>query len=224
MTDLTLNHTGDHHEWFTAAQANADSVEASGTTSSSTLTSMRPGSMCRLCQSSIIGASHFINGSTTSPDSVSARYLQPPFNMSGWRIDVANMTGRLGMLDLNQEVAQIARRTMEDIDSDLWLVGEHFHDAIRDTPGDGWHGVMNYGGVSRPSVSWLGKSEQLVSMTPGPGITARNGVQIAQTMDAVRGGLPFCGRPETNGSSSAPHEHPHRRSLWTRNCLVVVNS
>ena len=34
-----------------------------------------------------------------------ARWLRPPYDVDGWRIDVANMTGRLGGVDVNHEVA-----------------------------------------------------------------------------------------------------------------------
>ncbi|NNF55721.1 MAG: glycoside hydrolase family 13 protein [Acidimicrobiales bacterium] len=221
MTDLTLNHTGDQHEWFTAAQADANSVEAGWyhfvNHPDQYESWLNVPSLPKLNHRSNSLRRRLYDG----PDSVLAHYLQPPFNMSGWRIDVANMTGRLGMLDLNHEVARIARRTMEEIDPELWLVGEHFHDAIPDTPGNGWHGVMNYGGVSRPIVSWLGKSEQLVSMTPGPGIAARNGVQVAKTMDAVRGGLPW---QVTVGSMSllASHDTARWRSLARTDELSFV--
>ncbi len=42
----------------------------------------------------------FIEG----PDSVVGRWLQAPFHLDGWRIDVANMTGRYRDDDLNAEV------------------------------------------------------------------------------------------------------------------------
>jgi glycosidase len=38
--------------------------------------------------------------------------LKPPYNLDGWRIDVANMTGRYLDQDLNAEVRQIIRKTM----------------------------------------------------------------------------------------------------------------
>lgn len=221
MTDLTLNHTGDHHEWFTAAKNDANSVKAGWyhfiDHPDKYESWLDVPSLPKLDHRSQSLRQRFYDG----PDSVLARYLQPPFNLSGWRIDVANMTARLGLLDLNQEVARTARRTMEEIDPELWLVGEHFHDAIPDTPGDGWHGVMNYGGVSRPIASWLGKKEQLASMTPGPGSTARNGVQVAKAMDAVRGGLPW---QVTLGSMSllASHDTARWRSLACSDELSFV--
>ena len=39
------------------------------------------------------------------PDSVVARWLRPPYAVDGWRIDVANMTGRLRDIDVDHEVA-----------------------------------------------------------------------------------------------------------------------
>ena len=191
MTDLTLNHTGDGHEWFKAAQADAESPEA--------------------------GFYHFIDHPDRyeswfgvpslpkldhrneemrrryyeGPDSILARYLQPPFNMAGWRIDVANMTGRLGPIDLNQNVAKAVRNTMRSVAPDAWLVGEHFFDASQDAPGDGWHGVMNYSGITRPIVSWLGEFTALSAFTDGPGQSARSGIQMARTMDAVRAAMPW---------------------------------
>ena len=44
------------------------------------------------------------------PDSVVGRWLQPPYAVDGWRIDVANMTGRLGAIDVAHEVARTVRR------------------------------------------------------------------------------------------------------------------
>ena len=35
-------------------------------------------------------------------DSIVARWLRPPFSLDGWRVDVANMTGRYRDEDLNE--------------------------------------------------------------------------------------------------------------------------
>ena len=41
--------------------------------------------------------------------SVLQKWLRAPFNLDGWRIDVAHMTGRQADVDLNHEVARLAR-------------------------------------------------------------------------------------------------------------------
>jgi alpha-glucosidase len=75
--------------------------------------------------------------------------------VDGWRIDVANMTGRLGDLDVAHDVARTARATAEALRADPLVIAEHNHDATGDVDGDGWHGTMNYSGFSWPVWSWL---------------------------------------------------------------------
>ncbi len=221
MTDLTLNHTGDGHEWFRAAQADPDSDEAEFYY----FTDHPDGYESWLGVSSLPKLDHastelrrrYYQGS----DSLLGRYLRGPFNMDGWRIDVANMTGRLGGIDMNQDVARLTRKTMDDIDPDLWLVGEHFFDASLDAPGDGWHGVMNYAGITRPVVSWLGDFTALSAFTAGPGQPTRNGVQMARAMDVVRASMPWS---VTKASMSllASHDTARWRSMAVSDDLALV--
>ena len=225
MTDLTLNHTGHHHDWFQTAQADVNSVEAGFyhfvEHPDRYESWLGVESLPKLDHRSIELARRFYQGA----DSVLARYLLPPFNLDGWRIDVANMTGRLGALDLNQQVAKEARATVEAVSATdewrRWLVGEHFFDASLDAPGDGWHGVMNYAGVTRPIVSWLGRFETLSAFTAGPGQPPRNGLQMARAMDAVRAAMPWA---VTTGSMSllSSHDTARWRSMATDDEVALV--
>ena len=88
-------------------------------------------------------------------ESVVARWLRPPFNLDGWRIDVANMTGRYLDEDHNAEVRRIIRRTMNEVNPDTILLGESTNDAAGDFQGDAWHGAMTYANFTRPLWSWL---------------------------------------------------------------------
>ena len=65
------------------------------------------------------------------------------------------MTGRLGDIDVAQDVARAVRATAAELREDPWVIGEHNHDATGDVDGDGWHGTMNYSGFSWPVWSWL---------------------------------------------------------------------
>ena len=91
------------------------------------------------------------------PDSVVARWLRPPFDLDGWRIDVANMTGRYLDEDLNADVRRIIRRTMIETNPDTILLGESTNDATEDFQGDGWHGAMTYANFTRPVWGWLSR-------------------------------------------------------------------
>ena len=63
---------------------------------------------------------------------VLSRWLRPPYELDGWRIDVANMTGRYRDIDVNHEVARWARQTLEAASPDGLIVSEHGHDARHD--------------------------------------------------------------------------------------------
>jgi alpha-glucosidase len=88
--------------------------------------------------------------------------------LDGWRIDVANMTGRLRDQDLNAEVARHTRDALTQAAPDALLVAEHAHDYTTDARGDGWHGVMNYAGFTKPVWSWLRDEQHAPSFLGAP--------------------------------------------------------
>ena len=166
--DLTINHVGARHEWFRAAQADPASVEAGffhfrdhpddyeawfDVLSLPKLDLRNP----ELCRRLLAG-----------PDSVTARWLRPPFDLDGWRVDVANMAGRLRDVNVNREVAGTMRATMAATKPDTYLVAEHAYDASRDLDGDGWHGVMNYLSFTRPVWCWLRRDDAEVKFLGDP--------------------------------------------------------
>ncbi|WP_295656839.1 glycoside hydrolase family 13 protein [uncultured Nocardioides sp.] len=154
LGDLTTNHTGDTHEWFRTAVADPGSPERGYYYFDD-----RGYYECWMGHRTLPKVNHgdpaLRSAMVEGPDSVVGRWLQQPFDLDGWRIDVANMTGRLGAVDDAHEVARAVRRTAEALREDAWVIGEHNHDATADVAGDGWHGVMNYSGFSWPVWSWL---------------------------------------------------------------------
>lgn len=191
MTDLTLNHTGNHHEWFEAAQADPAAPEAGfyyfNRHPDDYASWLDVRSLPKLNHRSSELRRRFYEG----PESVLSRFLADPFRMDGWRIDVANMTARYGLIDDNRAVRRAARATSDFRGPDRWLLGEHFFDHSGDADGPGWHGVMNYSGVAKPVASWLGNFTTLATMAPGPGQDPRPGQAVAQTMDEARASVPW---------------------------------
>ncbi|NYG54821.1 glycoside hydrolase family 13 protein [Nocardioides perillae] len=154
LGDLTTNHTGDTHEWFQRALRDPDSEERGYYTfnaDGSYECWMGHGTLPKVDHTHPGLRAAFVEGD----DSIVARWLRPPFDVDGWRIDVANMTGRLGAVDVNHEVARAVRATAAAVRPDPLVIGEHNHDASGDVDGDGWHGTMNYSGFSWPVWSWL---------------------------------------------------------------------
>ncbi|WP_439593594.1 glycoside hydrolase family 13 protein [Microbacterium sp.] len=154
--DLTSNHSGDTHEWFQAAFHNPGAPEEdfyyfTDADNEEYVSWLGYASLPKFDWSSPELRERFIEGE----DSVVAKWLKPPFSADGWRIDVANMTGRLGEVDLNAEVRQLLRETMLRLNPDAILLGESTNDAASDLQGDGWHGAMTYPSFTRPLWGWL---------------------------------------------------------------------
>jgi alpha-glucosidase len=155
MGDITTNHTGSSHEWFTTAVADHASAEASfyyfNDHPHDYVSWWDFPSLPKLDWASQELRRRFVSGE----DSVVRRWLRAPYSLDGWRVDVANMTGRHRSDDYAHEVARLVRAAATAEREDAYVIAEHFHDSHADLRGDGWHGVMNYAAFTRPVWSWL---------------------------------------------------------------------
>lgn len=155
MGDLTTNHCGDTHEWFRAARADAASPEAGFF-----FFDRHPDAYAGwwgMKEMPIFDhrSAELRRRLYDGPGSVVAKWLGP-HALDAWRIDVANMTGVRGAIDLSREVATTIRRTMASVmPAGSFLQAESNHDASRDLLGDGYQGTMNYAAFTRPLWQWL---------------------------------------------------------------------
>jgi alpha-glucosidase len=153
--DLTSNHSGDAHEWFKASYKNPGAPESEFYyfTENNTKYDSWFGvpSLPKFNWKSSELRKRFIEGKT----SVVAKWLKAPFGFDGWRIDVANMTGRIRDEDMYAEVANIVRKTMVEVNPDTIMLGEYTGDAAYEVQGDGWQGAMTYANFTRPLWRWM---------------------------------------------------------------------
>ena len=174
ISDLTTNHTGDKHEWFVAGERDLYLFDESGDYEAWWGFKSLPKLNWRSLEL------------RTRIQGVTRKWLQPPYSLDGWRVDVANMTGRTGSTDVNAEVAPTLRAVLNE---DSLLVAEHFHDYRPDFAG--WHGAMNYAGFSRPVWTWL-RGELEIDYFGLPVAMPRLGAGAsAATMRAFRAGVPW---------------------------------
>jgi alpha-glucosidase len=125
--------------------------------------------------------------------SIVRKWISPKFGMSGWRIDVGNMTGILGADDFHDEVMHGIRKAMDETNPDAWLVAENGDFIASDLDGLGWHGAMNYQGFMRPVWNWLNNNSEIGGGFQGlpfemPKI---NGVQLVHSMKQFNASVPW---------------------------------
>ncbi len=125
-------------------------------------------------------------------EGVVRRWITGDSPLDGWRVDVANMTGRYRGQDLNHDIARQMRLAMDEAAPDALLVGEHCHDYTQDAQGDGWHGVMNYAGFTRPVWTWLRDRGHAPKFLGSPLMVPRlGGASVMETMREFAAGVPW---------------------------------
>jgi alpha-glucosidase len=194
MGDLTTNHCGIGHHWIQTALKNPAAKERDFFFWDKSIRQGYVGwwdqaSLPKLNYQSQILREKMYSGA----ESIVKKWLKPPFDTAGWRIDVANMTGRYRAQDFNQEVARGIRGAMEEVNPEAWLVAENADHAPADLDGFGWHGTMNYVGFTRPVWSWLNKTTKFADNflgLPAP-IPTFAGEAMVAMMRSFTAGIPW---------------------------------
>lgn len=197
LGDLTINHIGDDHGWFTSARDDADAPERGFFWFDERLphgyeawagvrTLPKLDHRAQELRARLLGGA----------EAVVQRWLREPFDLDGWRLDVANMAGRHGDVDVTADLARAMRSAALEARPDAVLVAEHAHDARPDLPGDGWHGTMAYMGFTRPAWCWLRGDALPTELQLGflglpVGVPRLDGREITATMRRFRAGVPW---------------------------------
>ncbi len=239
--DLTANHTGSAHEWFAAAVTDPTSEEADYYVRDTAAEAHPDGfarwfgvpSLPKLDHGSAALRQRLWDG----PGSVAARWIGPD-GFHGWRVDVANQTGRFGAADHNADVARGLQATVRAADPDAVVVAEHGYDASSSLQGDGWDAAMNYAGFAGPVWGWL-RAEDLTHPVTGteafgpeqsmPWLDPHGGVEMLAGLRAFLGAIPWSVATR-QWNQLASHDtmrtatltgdpEVHRLAVW---CLVTL--
>ena len=195
ILDIAPNHTGAEHPWFVAAQADPSAPTAGFYTFRSRPDDYESWLGVKSLPKLDYRDAGLREAMYAGQGAILRRWLEPPFSADGWRIDVANMLGRQGPVQLGPEVARGMRAAVKDANPDAYLMGEHFYDATDALNGDQWDGVMNYAGFTNPVLEWLSvvehRSAGFGTVVAGRARTTDEMVAIARCLprrDPVGGG------------------------------------
>lgn len=83
---------------------------------------------------------------------IAEKWISPPFNADGWRIDVA---ADLGFSEeYNHKFCKAFRKRVKAANPEAVIIAEHYGSAAKWLKGDEWDSVMNYDAFMEP-VSWF---------------------------------------------------------------------
>jgi len=84
--------------------------------------------------------------------SVGRKWVSPPFNADGWRLDVAADLGHSP--EFNHYFWKEFRRVVKEANPDALILAEHYGDTRDWLQGDEWDTVMNYDAFMEP-ITWF---------------------------------------------------------------------
>jgi alpha-glucosidase len=155
ILDIVPNHCGEEHPWFRQAQQDPGAETAEFFNFE-----RRPDKYeCWLGISSLpklnYSSQRLRDWMYAGRDSIMRTWLRPPWNIDGWRIDVANMLARGGAVQMGHKILRGMRKAVKEERADAYLLGENFFDASAYLQGDQLDATMNYRGFMMPLYHWL---------------------------------------------------------------------
>ena len=83
---------------------------------------------------------------------IGRKWVSPPYNVDGWRLDVAADLGRSN--EYNHDFWKKFRRAVKDANPSALILAEHYGDPRDWLKGDEWDTVMNYDAFMEP-ITWF---------------------------------------------------------------------
>lgn len=83
---------------------------------------------------------------------IARKWVSPPYNVDGWRLDVAADLGHSG--EYNHYFWKEFRRNVKEANPDAIVLAEHYGDPTSWLQGDEWDTVMNYDAFMEP-LTWF---------------------------------------------------------------------
>lgn len=83
---------------------------------------------------------------------IGRKWVSPPYNVDGWRLDVAADLGQSG--EYNHYFWKEFRRNVKEANPDALVLAEHYGDPTEWLKGDEWDTVMNYDAFMEP-LTWF---------------------------------------------------------------------
>ena len=168
ILDISINHTGTSHKWFNrdgiyfdkseGAYNNPDSLERGyyffqedntyhGWYGNDNLPTLN------------YTADSLREVIYRAEDSVLKKWLKPPYNIDGWRFDVADVFARNDAVQLAHELWPEIQKSIKSVNPQAYILAEDWGDCAHYMQGDQWDSPMNYYGCGRVIRQFLGEPD-----------------------------------------------------------------
>lgn len=99
-------------------------------------------------------------------NSVLKKYLKAPFNIDGWRFDVADVMARNEVLNVYNEVWEEIYQEIKKTNKDALILAEEWQDATEMFNGKRWDSTMNYFSSELPIREFAGERDVFTMRHP----------------------------------------------------------
>lgn len=126
-------------------------------------------------------------------DSAIKKWLLPPFNIDGWRMDTASILGKFEVEKVDEEFSKELHSAIKEVNNDAYIMGETFYDPRQLIDREKYEATMNYRGFMSPIKKWLCGVINFMSVPGGNGehhikFTAK---KMASQLSIIRNSLPY---------------------------------
>ncbi|MBE6892481.1 MAG: hypothetical protein E7482_00510 [Ruminococcaceae bacterium] len=175
ILDISINHTGTDHKWFNrdcawfpksvGAYNNPESEERGYYffgENNSYLGWFNVETMPTLNYTS----KNLRDKIYRAKDSVLKKWLNPPYNIDGWRFDVADVFARNGKTQLDKELWPEICSSIKAENPKAYILAEDWGDCPEHLQGDQWDSPMNYYACARPIRQFFGEPDLFMTRHP----------------------------------------------------------
>ncbi|MGR5132247.1 maltodextrin glucosidase [Vibrio alfacsensis] len=120
-----------------------------------------------------------------SEQAVIKHWLNPPYSVDGWRFDVIHMLGEGEGAKNNAYYVEAFRQATKSVNSNAYVLGEHFFEATQWLQGGQEDGAMNYYGFAHPVRALI--ANQDIMYDP----IEINALEFKEWLDEARAKIPF---------------------------------
>ena len=170
ILDISINHTGEFHLWFNKGGTFFDKTQGAYHNPESKERSyyffQEDGSGAYLgwCGVQSLPTLNYTSEELRdiiyrSEDSVLRKWLKPPYNIDGWRFDVADVFARNNEVQLAHEIWPEIRSSIRAENDQAYILAEDWGECAQYLQGNEWDSPMNYFGCGRVLRQFLGLSD-----------------------------------------------------------------